>query len=123
MDKNRRKTGGRKKGTANRNTLATREQTKSFFERILDEETEAKFWRYFMSGYVIDPATNQIIPIPLNVVSFQAFKRAVEYKRGMPVQPTEHSGADGEAIHIRFEAVGANPEDFAAEARALGLVS
>lgn len=37
--------------------------------------------------------------------------------------PKEITGQNGTAINIRFEAVGAKPEDFAAQARAIGLVS
>src|SRR5882724_3418298 len=98
--------GGRAKGTPNRFGLALREETKSFFEKILDDETEARFWRYFMTGYVIDETPEgkmQIIPIPLNAISWTAFKRAVEYKRGMPVQQAEITGADGSAVTIRFD--------------------
>ena len=92
----------------------------SYFEALLDDETEGKFWRYFMSGYVVDPETKCVIPLPLNMVCWQAFKRAVEYKRGCPVL-TVQGNKDGDAIRIKFEAVGARPEDFAAQARALGL--
>jgi len=115
------KTGGRTAGTPNKLTVAKREETKSFFEKILDDEVEAKFWRYFMTGYVIDPETKACVPLPLDPICFAAFKRAVEYKRGMPMQPTEIGGRGGEAISITFEAIGAKTEDFAAQARALGL--
>jgi len=115
------KTGGRAKGTQNKITVATKAETKSFFEKILDDEVEAKFWRYFMTGYLVDSVTNACIPYPLNPISFAAFKRAVEYKRGMPMQPTEITGANGDALNVRFETVGSNAEILAAKARTLGL--
>ena len=97
------KTGGRQKGTPNKSTPGKKEQTVSFFQKILDDEIEAKFWRYFMTGYetVMSPSGEmQIIPIPLDQVAWQAFRRAVEYKRGMPVQSIV--GADGGPIQVVF---------------------
>lgn len=96
------KTGGRQKGTPNKSTPEKKEQVADFFHKILDDEVEAKFWRYFMTGYQVvnlPDSSVQIIPIPLNPVAFSAFKRAVEYKRGMPVQPFVGS-AD---LHIKVE--------------------
>lgn len=84
------KTGGRKKGTQNKNTPEKKEQVEEFFHALIDDETEAKFWRYFMTGYVVDiqeDGSQKIIPIPLDAVKWSSFKRAVEYKRGMPIQP------------------------------------
>lgn len=96
------KTGGRRKGTPNKNTAAQREATQDFFARIVDDEVEAKFWRWMMTGYQI--LDGQVIAIPPNPVAFQAFKRAVEYKRGMPKEVIEHSGPGGTPIThtIRF---------------------
>ena len=84
------KTGGRQKGTQNRTTPEKKEQVADFFHKLIDDETEAKFWRYFMTGYVVDiqeDGSQKIIPIPLDPITWGSFKRAVEYKRGMPVQP------------------------------------
>lgn len=97
------KTGGRERGTPNRKSAEIKEATAEFFARIVDDETEAKFWRYFMTGYQVaarEDGTQEIIPIPLNPVAFQAFKRAVEYKRGMPVQPVE---GKGQTVGIIFD--------------------
>lgn len=99
--------GGRPPGAQNKIVEAIKKKSISFFERILDDETEAKFWRYFMTGYVVESITNsegqitncQIVPIPLNPVAWNAFKRAVEYKRGMPVQAIIASGD----LQIRVE--------------------
>jgi hypothetical protein len=76
---------GRKEGTQNKFTEALKKSSVKFFERLLDDETEAKFWRYFMTGWTIDEETRSCIPIPLNKTCWEAFKRAVEYKRGMPI--------------------------------------
>jgi len=98
------KTGGRQKGTQNKNTPYKKEQCAEFFRRIMDDEQEAKFWRYFMTGYEaigLPDGSMQIVPIPLDPVSWQAFKRAVEYKRGMPVQSIV--GADGGPLKIEVE--------------------
>ena len=97
------KTGGRQKGTQNKNTPEKKEQVASFFHALIDDETEAKFWRYFMTGYVVDvqeDGTQRIIPIPVNPVTWASFKRAVEYKRGMPVQPI--SGPNGGPIPVQI---------------------
>jgi hypothetical protein len=91
------KTGGRQKGTPNKSTPEKKEQTRAFFRRILDDEIEAKFWRYFMTGYevvTLPEGGQQIIPIPLDPVAWSCFRRAVEYKRGMPVQLIQHENSD-----------------------------
>lgn len=116
---------GRKRGTQNKFTEAVKAKAASYFEKLLDDETEAKFWRYFMTGYVVEilaDGTERIIPIPVNPVTWAAFKRAVEYKRGMPVQTIAGTGKDG-SFTVRFETVGANAEILAAQARTLGLGS
>lgn len=80
---------GRKPGTPNKANMEMRLETKEFFSQLLDDETEARFWRYFMTGYVVDQlpdGTTQLVTIPLNPIALNAFKRAVEYKRGLPVQ-------------------------------------
>lgn len=99
---------GRPAGIQNRIVEAVKKKSISFFERLLDDETEARFWRYFMTGYIVDTQTDEtgaivntkIIPIPLDVVAWNAFKRAVEYKRGMPVQP--FVGSSEVKIQVEF---------------------
>lgn len=86
---------GRPKGVQNKIVEYVKVKSVSFFERILDDDTEAKFWRYFMTGYIIDTlpdGSNQIISIPVDATCWNAFRRAVEYKRGMPIQPIDFSG-------------------------------
>lgn len=97
---------GRKAGTPNKKTTEIKEATRDFFQRIMDDEIEAKFWRFFMMGYetsILPDGRMQIIPIPVDPVSFQAFKRAVEYKRGLPVQPVDLIGK----LQIEVAMVGA----------------
>ena len=103
-----RRGAGRKAGTQNKVTEALKGKSIDFFAAILDDETEARFWRYFMTGYVVDvheDGTSQILPIPVNPTCYKAFQRAVEYKRGMPVQPITGS-RDGEPIRIEIEHIG-----------------
>lgn len=97
---------GRKAGTPNKKTSEIKEATRDFFQRILDDEIEAKFWRYFMTGFETIPLADgrmEIVPVPVDAVSFQAFKRAVEYKRGLPVQPVDLIGK----LQIEVAVVGA----------------
>lgn len=97
---------GRKAGTPNKKTSAIKEATRDFFQRIIDDEIEAKFWRYFMTGYEtinLPDGRMQIVPVPVDAVSFQAFKRAVEYKRGLPVQPVDVAGS----LKLELEVIGA----------------
>ena len=108
------KTGGRQKGTQNRNTPEKKEQVASFFHALIDDETEAKFWRYFMTGYVVETledGSQKIIPIPLDSTKWASFKRAVEYKRGMPVQPIAARIDGGEAFRIVVEHIGPRTEN------------
>lgn len=90
------KTGGRKAGTPNQSTLEKRSATQVFFSSIISDKEEEKLWEHFL--YEADP----------NVVNWQAFKRAVEYKRGMPVQ--QHAGPDGGPIPVQLITNAALPE-------------
>lgn len=78
---------GRPKGVPNKHTLVKRQQTVDFFRKIMSDKKEETLWEKFLTG--ADP----------NIVNWQAFKRAVEYKRGMPVQT--HTGEDGAPIAIQ----------------------
>lgn len=99
------KTGGRTAGTPNKTTTAVREETIKFFQRIIDDEVEAKFWRFFITGYqehVKEDGTLQLIKYELDPISFSAFKRAVEYKRGLPVQPVERVDTNVPGLGMDF---------------------
>ena len=86
------KTGGRRPGSKNKNTglkaKKRAEDTKAFFARILPDERENKLWKKFTTESNI------------NIVNFQAFKLAVAYKRGQPIQP--HTGEDGGPIEFVY---------------------
>jgi len=87
--------GGKRKGAgprgAQQHPFFEKIATGEFFERLIPNDLEIKYWRYFMSGYITEYGWDgnpvKIIPIPLDPIMWQAFKRAVEYKRGMPIQP------------------------------------
>lgn len=83
-----RKTGGRKPGTPNRNATEKRSAREDFFSRIVSDKEEMRLWNHFMTA--AEP----------NIVNWHAFKRAVEYKRGMPVQ--QHAGPEGGPIAVEF---------------------
>jgi hypothetical protein len=80
--------GGRQKGTPNRITAIKHTRIQEYFEKIVDDKREAQLWDHFMTDREPNP------------VNWQAFKRAVEYKRGMPVQP--HSGEGGGPIQVQL---------------------
>jgi hypothetical protein len=63
------KFGGRQKGTPNKSRTATSE----FFQRILTDTNEEKLWTYFMGHEDAE-------------IRFKAFRLAIEYKRGKPLQ-------------------------------------
>jgi hypothetical protein len=79
--------GGRQKGTPNKATTATAD----FFHRVLTDERESELWKFFLDHG--DPE-----------IKFKAFRLSLEYKRGKPVQPMEHTGADGGPVEhtIKF---------------------
>jgi hypothetical protein len=96
--------GGRPVGSQNKIVAYVKGKSVGFFQRLLSDENEEKFWWYFMTGYVVDvlpDGTKNIIKIPIEATSWNAFKRAVEYKRGMPIQPVEHSGT---VMHVLSDA-------------------
>ena len=80
--------GGRKKGVPNKSTALKVELRKDYFERIMDDKRETAMWNRFLETPNQDP------------INWQAFKLAVQYKRGMPIQPV--SGEGGGAIKFEF---------------------
>lgn len=88
--------GGRQKGTPNKITAIKRTHIQEYFQQIVSDKQESKLWDHFMNS-----------PDP-NIVNWQAFKRAVEYKRGMPVQ--QHAGPDGGPIPVQLITNAALPE-------------
>jgi hypothetical protein len=83
------KRGGRKPGSKNKKTIATKQQTQEFFDCIVPDKWEARQWKRFLKS------KNEKI-------CWEAFKLAVAYKRGKPIERSETSGADGAPIPIHF---------------------
>jgi hypothetical protein len=84
--------GGRKKGSRNKVTKGARD----YFASIFTEEMENQGWDKFLNHE--NPQ-----------IAFEAFKRAVEYKRGKPISRTELTGsknAEAPAIRVLIEHVG-----------------
>ena len=100
------KTGGRTKGTLNKATVTER----GFFHGVLPDATEQKLWAYF---------TGEDQPVEIRL---KAFLKAVEYKRGKPVQPVGQAAPiQAEPITLKVEHIGASAEFFANQAAILGL--
>lgn len=78
-------------GTKHRVSKASKICTKDYFKRVIDDNEEGRLWKHFLAG-------NEE-----NVIAWNAFKRAVEYKRGMPIQPKELSGDDGGPIAVTVD--------------------
>lgn len=110
-----------KPGRPNRHSSIVREAIKNgtveFFSSILDDENEAMFWRFFMTGntdgLLGDPEGMALI----NPICWAAFKRAVEYKRGQPVQSMPERPT---SIPVHIHVGGASPEFFREQAKAMG---
>lgn len=112
--------------------MVTKKATADFFREMLNDTNEAKLWMMFMSGKtpqlgvdgkeMINPATGTpfMVDIELNPISLKAFLRAVEYKRGMPVQVVKEEGSVDKVVEIHV--IGANPAFFEAQAKAKGLL-
>lgn len=69
-------------GSKNIKTQAAKDNTRSFFVRMLSDAAEENLWKRFLESNDED-------------LAFRAFIRAVEYKRGKPVQPVS---TDGEGV-------------------------
>lgn len=97
---------------------ALKEGNKHFFKRILDDESEAKLWKIFVTGKqeqlndlgeVVRDAEGRpfYMDAELNPVCWAAFKQMVAYKRGVP-NPADKSSSDKEPIHVHFNIMGAS---------------
>lgn len=69
-----------REGIPNVKSLAAKENTKEYFARMLDDAREDLLWKRFL-----DSTDDEI--------ALRTFLRAVEYKRGKPIQPTESTPA------------------------------
>lgn len=111
----------------------TTQSTAAFFQKLLTDETEHQLWMIFMTGKApvldaqgkptIGPDGKMVLEdVELNPISFNAFKLAVQYKRGMPVVKLENK--DGEALRVvEVVTIGANPNYFKEQAEARGLLT
>jgi hypothetical protein len=74
--------------------------TANFFaNRVLSDDIELAFWHTFMTGIGPDGQ-----PVKLDAVSWQAFRQAVAYKRGMPTVRVDSKKQ--EDISITFNVIG-----------------
>ena len=65
-------------GSKNFKSQAAKQNTKDFFVRMLSDSAEETLWKRFLESEDED-------------IAFRAFLRAVEYKRGKPVQPVDQA--------------------------------
>ena len=140
----RRSGSGRPPGSKNKISLrfqravemVTRGGTVEFFRSILDDKTEQELWLMFMTGKALRPkldANKQPIlddnkqpvmemqDVELNPLSLKAFLRAVEYKRGQPVQPIESKGREIDIVEVIT--LGAGENYFREQAKLAGLLA
>jgi hypothetical protein len=100
-----------------------------FFRSILDDETEKKLWLMFFTGKVIEVTKNPISgeddivikEIELNPISAKMFLRAVEYKRGQPIQPVDTKGREIDIVEV--VTIGAGDDYFREQAKLAGLIA
>ena len=100
---------------------ALKENTVSYFRRILDDTTEQMLWSMFITGKfpklgtdgqpVKDLEGNILYEkVELNPISWNAFKQAVAYKRGTPVVTVDNK--NGEPIQVNFNVMGGSGDFF-----------
>jgi hypothetical protein len=106
--------------------------TQEFFTNLLGGGVEEAMWLGFMTGrtpkmdeygiLVRDEKGIVIMEeVELNPVSWSAFKRAVEYKRGMPLVTVEDNTTK-ESKTVEIIMIGSNPKLFQEQAEAQGLL-
>ena len=111
---------------------ALRDNSTAFFKRVLDDETEEKLWKMFITGkaeqldergfVVRDPDGHPFyIDIELNAISWNAFKQMVAYKRGMPAIKVENH-SDSEKITVNFNVMGSSQKDMEQRVKEMGLL-
>lgn len=120
---------GRKTGSV---IVAMRQSNAEYFSAILTDDTEKQLWMAFITGAtpVLDEKGNPIVEngqlktqaLELNPISFKAFLRAVEYKRGMPKISVEAAGDTGKLEMVVINQ-GAGEDFFLQRAKAAGLLS
>lgn len=104
-----------------------------FFQRVLDDESEERLWKMFITGkapqlddrghIVTDPAGNPfMVDIELNAISWNAFRQMVAYKRGLPTIKVDKGANGGDNITVNFNVMGVNERDMEKRVRELGLL-
>jgi hypothetical protein len=94
--------GGRKKGVPNKITGEKIKAQQEYFNNLVDDDYETKLWHEFLNGPDLPPIAQRDPDFSaIFRVRFSAFKLAVEYKRGMPVQP--YSGEGGGPIKMVWD--------------------
>jgi hypothetical protein len=125
----------KKKGRPTKDALiqkALRDNSTAFFKRVLDDESEEKLWKMFITGKaeqlnehgeVVRDSDGRpfLIDIELNAISWNAFKQMVAYKRGMPAIKVEKDEGAGQ-ITVNFNVMGASQKDMTERVRELGLL-
>ena len=112
---------------------ALRDNSTAFFKRVLDDATEEKLWKMFITGkaeqlderghVVCDAAGNPFfVDIELNAISWNAFKQMVAYKRGMPAIKVDNKDT-GQPITVNFNVMGASPQDMQKKVKEMGLLA
>jgi hypothetical protein len=109
----------------------TKLNTVRYFEKLLDEDTETALWRMFITGRAAVRKTEvvdgkpvekiEIVDIEPNPVSLKAFLKAVEYKRGAPVQIVRDSETEPSKV-IEVHVIGATNEYFEKAAKDKGFL-
>src|ERR1700690_2909145 len=76
--------------------------TATFFSKtVLSDQFEADMWKVYLTGKFPDGSEAK-----LNPISFNAFKQAVAYKRGMPAVRVDTK--ENKDIEITFNVIGGN---------------
>lgn len=111
---------GRQKGALGKlQTALKRDSVQFFSERVMDNDTELKLWRFFMTGNE-EGLLGDIEGVKLiNPICWQAFKRAVEYKRGLPTAIV--NDGTGEPVNVIVHNEGASDEFFESQCTILNL--
>ncbi len=106
--------------------------TQEFFASLLGGGVEEAMWMAFMTGRMPKIDEQGILvrdekgivimeEVELNPISWQAFKRAVEYKRGMPLVTVEDNTEKNNKM-VEIITIGVSPDVFKKQAEAHGLL-
>lgn len=97
-----------------------------FFSKFIDNDKEEALWKYFITGNsdflvgVPQEMVKNVLYMHTNPIAWAAFKRAIEYKRGIPAAIVPE-GQSASGIRVHVVSMGANPELFSAQAEKMGI--